>query len=70
MNNDNNKNIQELIRIRKKFKASREQFGSVFIGRSKEVIANYERGKTVIPMTVLMLARSWEQFLDALRGEK
>lgn len=62
--------IIELKRIRKKFKASREQFGSVFIGRSKEVIANYERGKTVIPMTVLMLARSWEQFLDALRGEK
>ena len=66
---DNKDNIAELKRIRKKFRASREQFGSIFIGKSKEVIANYERGKTAIPITVMMLAHSWEQFLDALRGD-
>ena len=69
MQEDNEKNIEELKRIRKKFKASRDQFGSVFLGRTKEVIANYERGKTIIPLTAIMLARSWEQFLDALRGD-
>jgi len=63
-------NIKNFKAIRKKFKASRDQFGTVFLGKSKQVIANYERGKTPIPEAIMMLARAWEQFLDALRGRE
>lgn len=64
----NDENRKELEKIRKKFKASRSQFGEVFLGRSGEVVSNYEKGKTIIPQDIMMLARAWEQFLDALRG--
>ena len=64
-----NNNIKELIKIRKKFKASREQFGTVFLGKTCSIITNYENGRTPIPQDVLMLARVWERFLDDLRGE-
>ena len=66
---DNEKNIKDLIRIRKKFRASREQFGRVFLGKSGWAVSNYERGRTPIPLGIMMLARAWEQYLDALRGE-
>lgn len=61
--------IQEFKEIRKKFKASKKQFGTVFIGKSEATIINYERGRTEIPEPVMRLARTWEKFLDHMNGE-
>lgn len=61
--------IKEFREIRKKFKASRGQFGTVFIGKSLATITNYERGRTEIPEPVMRIARAWEKFLDQLTGE-
>lgn len=66
---DNTQRIKEFRAIRKKFKASREQFGTVFIGKSIATITNYERGRTEIPEPVMRLARMWEKFLDQIKGE-
>ena len=66
---NNTDNIKEFKEIRKKFKASREQFGKVFIGKSEATITNYERGRTEIPEPVMRLARTWEKFLDHMKGE-
>lgn len=62
--------IEEFIKIRKKFKASRSQFGEVFIGKSGVTVTAYEKGKLKIPQTVLMLARTWEVYLDAMMGKR
>ena len=64
------KTIDELIKIRKKFKASRKQFGEVFVGKSGVTITAYEKGKIAIPTSVIMLARAWEAYLDAMRGKR
>lgn len=61
--------IKEFREIRKKFKASRKQFGTVFIGKSEATIINYERGRTEIPEPVMRLARTWEKFMDHMKGE-
>lgn len=61
--------IKEFIQIRKKFKASRRQFGEVFLGKSNESIINYEKGRTEIPEPVIRLARMWEKLLDHMKGE-
>jgi DNA-binding transcriptional regulator YiaG len=66
---DNQDHIREFKEIRKKFKASRGQFGEVFIGKSCATITNYERGRTEIPEPVMRLARAWEKFLDQIAGE-
>lgn len=66
----NEEKIKELKKIRKKFKASRSQFGEVFIGKSCSAITNYERGRTEIPEPVLRLARAWERILEQITGEK
>ena len=65
----NAEQIKEFRAIRKKFKASRGQFGTVFIGKSEATITNYERGRTEIPEPVMRLARTWEKFLDHMKGE-
>lgn len=67
---ENQDDIQEFKRIRKKFKASRGQFGEVFIGKSCSTITNYERGRTKIPEPVMRLARMWEKCLDHIKGEE
>ena len=61
---------KELIRIRKKFLASRKQFGEIFIGKSAPMINFYERGINEVPDSVLRLARIWETFLDKMKGEQ
>ena len=61
---------QKFIKIRKKFKASRRQFGEVFIGKSNETIINYEKGRTEIPEPVMRLARMWEKLLEHINGER
>lgn len=61
--------IKEFVEIRKKFKASRRQFGEVFLGKSNESIINYEKGRTEIPEPVMRLARMWEKTLDYMAGE-
>lgn len=66
---NNTDNIKEFRAIRKKFKASRGQFGTVFIGKSESTVINYERGRTEIPEPVMRLARTWEKFLDQMNGE-
>lgn len=66
---NNTDNIKEFREIRKKFKASRKQFGEVYIGKSEATIINYERGRTEIPEPVMRLARAWEKFLDHMKGE-
>lgn len=65
---DNTERIKEFRAIRKKFKASRKQFGTVFIGKSEATVINYERGRTEIPEPVMRLARTWEKFLDQMKG--
>lgn len=65
----NKDKIKEFVKIRKKFKASRRQFGEVFLGKSNESIINYEKGKTEIPEPVMRLARMWEKTLDYMKGE-
>jgi DNA-binding transcriptional regulator YiaG len=60
--------IKEFREIRKKFKASRKQFGTVFLGKSEATVINYERGRTEIPEPVMRLARTWEKFLDQMKG--
>lgn len=62
--------IKDFTRIRKKFQASRKQFGEVFVGKSEQSLNFYERGMTEIPDSVMMLARIWESFLDKMRGEQ
>ena len=66
---NNTDNIKEFRKKKKKFKASRGQFGTVFIGKSEATITNYERGRTEIPEPVMRLARAWEKFLDQIAGE-
>lgn len=61
---------KELIRIRRKFRSSRRQFGEVFVGKSAGMINFYERGINEVPDAVLRLARIWEAFLDKMRGER
>lgn len=65
-----NEKVKELIRIRKKFKASRGQFGTIFLGKTGGVVTNYENGRTEVPECVLMLARAWEKFYDEIKGNK
>lgn len=60
--------ITEIERIRKKFRATREQFGRVFVGKSGSMIKYYEKGKTETPESVLRVARIWENFLDSMSG--
>lgn len=62
--------MTDIERIRKKFKASRKQFGQVFIGKSETMVKYYENGITKIPEGTLKLARMWENFLDTMNGEK
>lgn len=61
---------REFIKIRKKFKASRKQFGEVFLGKSGVTVTAYEKEKIKIPQVVMMLARAWEAYLDAMMGDK
>lgn len=63
-------NVEELIRIRKRFQASRKQFGEVFIGKKGVTVTGYEKGKIRIPETVMMLARAWEAYLNAMTGKR
>ena len=62
--------MTEIERIRKKFRATREQFGKVFVGKSGTMIKYYEKGKTPTPASVLRIARIWENFLDSMNGTK
>lgn len=64
----NAEQIKEFRDIRKKFKASRKQFGTVFLGKSEATVINYERGRTEIPEPVMRLARTWEKYLDIVQG--
>lgn len=64
----NTEYIKEFREIRKKFKASRKQFGTVFLGKSEATVINYERGRTEIPEPVMRLARTWEKYLDIVQG--
>ena len=61
---------EELKRIRKRFKASRRQFGEVFLGKSQSSVKMYETGKVIPPESVLMLARCWDGFFETLKGNK
>lgn len=65
----NEDNIKEFKKIRKKFLASRRQFGEVFLGKTENAVINYEIGRTAIPKYIMMLARTWEHYLDFIRGE-
>lgn len=65
-----NEMMTEIERIRKKFRATREQFGKVFVGKSGTMIKYYEKGKTPTPASVLRVARIWENFLDSMNGTK
>lgn len=60
-------NAKELKRIRLLFKASRKQFGEVFIGKSGSMVQYYETGKTPVPTSVMMLAYVWEDFLNKMK---
>ena len=62
--------MTEIERIRKKFGATRKQFGRVFLGKSETIIKYYEKGLTKTPECVLRLARIWEEFLDGMNNEK
>lgn len=62
--------MTEIERIRKKFGATRKQFGRVFLGKSDTIIKYYEKGLTKTPECVLRLARVWEEFLDRMNNEK
>ena len=62
--------MTEIERIRKKFGATRKQFGRVFLGKSETIIKYYEKGLTKTPECVLRLARVWEEFLDRMNNEK
>lgn len=62
--------MTEIERIRKKFGATRRQFGRVFLGKSEGMVKYYETGKTNPPESVLRLARIWEDFLDKMSNEK
>ena len=64
----NAEQIKEFREIRKKFKASRKQFGTVFLGKSEATVINYERGRTEIPEPVMRLARTWKKYLDIVQG--
>lgn len=61
-------NGKELKRIRLLFKASRKQFGEVFVKKSKSMIQFYESGKSPVPETVMMLARVWEDFYKKIHN--
>lgn len=62
--------MTEIERIRRKFKATRKQFGLVFIGKSETMVKYYETERTPTPECVLMLARAWENFLDSISKPK
>lgn len=62
--------MTEIERIRKKFQATREQFGRVFLGKSGTMVKYYEKGYTKIPESVLRVAYIWENFLDTMTGKK
>ena len=61
--------ITEIERIRKKFCATRKQFGKIFVGKSETMIKYYEKGICKTPETVIKLARIWEQFLDSMSAK-
>lgn len=61
--------MTEIERVRKKFKASRKQFGEVFVGKSATMIKYYEKEQFKTPKNVLMLAHAWENFLDTLKKD-
>lgn len=63
------KKTEEFIQIRKKYSASRKQFGEVFLGKKGVTITAYEREILPIPDTVMRLARAWGAYLDALTGK-
>lgn len=58
--------MTEIERIRKKFRATRKQFGEVFVGKSATMIKYYEKKITPTPESVLKLARFWENVLDSI----
>lgn len=62
--------MNEIERIRKKFCATRKQFGQVFLGKSATMVKYYEKGITPTPDTVLKLAHVWENFLDAMNSQE
>lgn len=62
------KEITEIERIRRKFKASRKQFG-LFIGKSESMIKLYENGKNKVPEKVLKIAYMWESFFEDMKGK-
>lgn len=62
--------MTEIERIRKKFRATREQFGRVFVGKSATMIKYYEKEITKTPESVLKIAHVWENFLDSINGTK
>lgn len=62
--------MTEIERIRKKFRATREAFGRVFIGKSGTMVKYYEKGYTKTPESVLRIAHVWENFLDSMNGTK
>lgn len=62
-------NAKELKRIRLLYKASRKQFGEVFVKKSASMIQFYESGKSPVPETVMMLARVWEDFYKKIHNK-
>lgn len=62
--------MTEIERIRKKFKATRKQFGTIFVGKSPTMIKYYEKGITKTPESVLRLAYIWEKFLDSMNEKE
>lgn len=64
------KKITEIERIRKKFMATREQFGRIFVGKSGTMIKYYEKGYSKTPESVIRIARIWENFLDSMNNAK
>ena len=60
--------MTEIERIRRKFGATRKQFGRIFIGKSETMVKYYEKELSKTPDCVLKLARMWEQFLDRMNG--
>lgn len=62
--------MTEIERIRKKFGATRKQFGRIFLGKSETIVKYYEKELTKTPECVLRLARIWEDFLDRMKDEQ
>lgn len=62
--------MTDVERVRKLFKASRKQFGEVFLGKSETTVKYYEKGKTKIPAKIKDILKAWETALDKIRSEK